>query len=159
MLPYANLTLKILNDSIVDWYTSIFSSWKSLKKEFSTHINIFDKHLPFSFKNWNNSCGFFLLLFVIQWVTWQMSYKRQALLILRENQDSPPVFGRVLVAHHFSLLCCVVFIFELWLVCPQLPMSLDCPFLIAPSVFSFFYLTKNNNNSIFVIWHMLLLLF
>jgi hypothetical protein len=34
------------------------------------------------------------------------------------------------------ILCCVF----LRLVCPMLPVSLDCPVFIAPSVFSNFYL-------------------
>ena len=36
----------------------------------------------------------------------------------------------------FSALCNVVFVFILCLVCPVLPMSLECPFLVASSVFS-----------------------
>jgi phosphoglycerol transferase MdoB-like AlkP superfamily enzyme len=41
----------------------------------------------------------------------------------------------------FLLFCvvCVSFVFVLLLVCPTLPMSLDCPFLIAPFVFSNIY--------------------
>jgi hypothetical protein len=37
------------------------------------------------------------------------------------------------------ILCCgfVLFVFTLCLVYPMLSVSLDCPFLIAPSVFSF----------------------
>ena len=40
---------------------------------------------------------------------------------------------------YFQFLCCVfvLFVFILFLVTPMLPMSLDCPFLITPSVFSF----------------------
>ena len=34
------------------------------------------------------------------------------------------------------------------LVCPMLPVSLDCPFLIAPSVFSNVYLEKMNLNGL-----------
>ena len=50
------------------------------------------------------------------------------------------VFGGVSVAHLFSFLCCVLFVFILCLMCPMLPVSLDCPFLVAPSVFSNFYI-------------------
>ena len=39
-------------------------------------------------------------------------------------------------AQHLVLCYCFVY---LRLVCPLLPVSLDCPFLIAPSVFSNFY--------------------
>ena len=47
-------------------------------------------------------------------------------------------FGRVSVAHRFSFLCYVfvLFVFVLCLVNPILKISLDCPFLIASSVFS-----------------------
>jgi hypothetical protein len=73
-----------------------------------------------------------------------VSYKRQALLILCVHLGSPMVFGGVSVAHLelFSSLCCVfvLFVFVLCLVCPMLPVSLDCPFLIAPSIFSNVYL-------------------
>jgi hypothetical protein len=50
-----------------------------------------------------------------------------------------PVFGGVHVAHLFNFLCCVLFVFVLCLVYPLLPVSLDCPFLIVPSVFSNVY--------------------
>ena len=72
-----------------------------------------------------------------------MSYRSQALLILRVHLGSPMVFGGVSVAHlEFSSVCCVfvLFVFVLCLVCPMLPVSVDCPFLIAPSVFSNVYL-------------------
>ena len=54
-----------------------------------------------------------------------------------------PVFGGVHVAHLFSFLCLVVFyllVFALCLVYPMLHVSLNCLFLIAPSVFSNVYL-------------------
>jgi hypothetical protein len=48
------------------------------------------------------------------------------------------------VVHH--ILCCVfvLFVFVLYFVCPMLSVSLNCPFLIAPSVFSncFHYLSE-----------------
>ena len=53
------------------------------------------------------------------------------------NLGSPPVYtGGVNVAHLFSFLCCV---FCHLLVYPMLPVSLDCPFRIIPSVFSNIY--------------------
>ena len=52
----------------------------------------------------------------------------------RQHLASPQVF-----ANHFSFLCFFLFLFVLCLVCPMLPMSLDCPFLIALSVFSNVY--------------------
>ena len=42
------------------------------------------------------------------------------------------------------MLCCVLCFACLRLVYPMLPVSLDCPFLIAPSVFSNVYLSKGS---------------
>jgi hypothetical protein len=47
------------------------------------------------------------------------------------------------VAHLFSFLC---FVFSLCFVYPMLPVSLDCQFLIAPSVFCNAYLSEKE-------WH------
>ena len=54
---------------------------------------------------------------------------------------SHPVFDGVRVAYRFSFLCCVfvLFVFVLSFVYPLLTYSLNCPFLIAPSVFSNVY--------------------
>ena len=49
---------------------------------------------------------------------------------LRQLLDSPPDFWWVCVAHLFSFLCCVFCFVFLRTV---LPVSLDCPFLIAPT--------------------------
>ena len=49
-------------------------------------------------------------------VTWQVSYKRQELLSLPQHMSSPPDFGGVRVAHLFSFLRCVSFIFVMCLV-------------------------------------------
>ena len=43
-----------------------------------------------------------------------------------------------------TLLCCVFALYFFRFVYPMLPVSLDCPFLIAPSVFSHVYLEKSN---------------
>jgi hypothetical protein len=50
----------------------------------------------------------------------------------------PPGFGVVRVTHLFSLLCfvCLCFVYQ------KLSVSLDCPFLIFPSVFSNVYSFK-----------------
>ena len=69
-----------------------------------------------------------------------VSYKKQELLTFREHQGSPPVFGGIHVAHLFNFLSGVLFVFVLCLVYPMLPVSLDCSFLITPSVFSNVYL-------------------
>jgi hypothetical protein len=87
-----------------------------------------------------------------------VSYKKQELIVPREHLVSPPVFDL------FSILYCffvcvflLLFVFVLCLVCPNvasvsglsildcpmLPVSLDCPFLIVPSVFFNVYLTNN----------------
>ena len=80
------------------------------------------------------------------WNTVKFGFKHQS--INNRHRDDyknrapglTPVFGGVRVAHHFSFLCCVVFLcfvcLRLCLVCPMLPVSLDCPLLFAPSVFS-----------------------
>ena len=68
-------------------------------------------------------------------VKWWVSYKRQKLFTLSEHLGSSPVFWWVLfIVLGFS----VVFLFFVCprLVHPMLPVSLDCPLLIAPSVFS-----------------------
>ena len=67
-------------------------------------------------------------------------YKRQELLIFHEHLDSLSVFGGVHIAHLFRFLCGVfVSVFVLCLVYTIFPVYLDCPFLIAPSVFSNVY--------------------
>jgi hypothetical protein len=54
---------------------------------------------------------------------------------------SPPGVAGIRVAHLLSFLCCVIICF----VCPRLtiylilPVFLNCPFLIAPSLFSNVY--------------------
>ena len=70
------------------------------------------------------------------WVARWVSYKKQELLTLREHLGSPPVFFvGVHVGYLFSFMCCVLCVFVLFLMCPTLPVSLDCPFLIAPSFY------------------------
>ena len=65
-------------------------------------------------------------------VTWQVSYKRQELLSLPQHMSSPPDFGGVRVAHLFSFLRCVSFIFVMCLVSSVAIVSglsiLDCRF-------------------------------
>jgi hypothetical protein len=59
-----------------------------------------------------------------------MFYEKHELSTLCEHMGSPLVFGEVRVAHRFSFLCSVVFyvlfVFVLCLVCPMLPVVLDC---------------------------------
>jgi hypothetical protein len=52
----------------------------------------------------------------------------------------PRFIGGVCVAHHFSFLCCVFYIlFRFLILSLVFPMSLYCPLLIVPSVFSNVY--------------------
>ena len=68
-----------------------------------------------------------------------VSYLKRELLTLLKHLGWLPIFDGVHVAHIFSFLCCVLSVVVLWLVCPMLPVSLDCPFLIALSLFSNVY--------------------
>ena len=45
------------------------------------------------------------------------------------------------------MLCCVLFVFLLCLVCPMMleSLSLDCPFIVAPSIFSYVYYCYQHN--------------
>ena len=59
----------------------------------------------------------------------------------------PPFFfwwdPRLLIfLRFFVMLCCALFVLVLCLVCPMLPVSLECQFVIAPSIFSNVYLLK-----------------
>jgi hypothetical protein len=86
-------------------------------------------------------------------VTRRVSYQKQELLTLRDHLGSPPVFviflfyfllqGPCSSSFKFSVFCCdffILFVIVMCLVCPILLVSLDCPFLIGPSVFSNVYL-------------------
>jgi len=65
---------------------------------------------------------------------------RNSLLVLREDMGSPRfLVGSMLL---IFLVFCVLFAFVQCLVCPVLPVALDCPFLIAPSVFSNVHSTR-----------------
>ena len=79
------------------------------------------------------------------WVSLWVAYKRKERLTLREYLGSSLflvgpcctsflVFCVALSCAYFAL-----FVFVLCLVCPMLPFSLDCPFLIVISVFSNVY--------------------
>ena len=69
------------------------------------------------------------------WVSWQVSYKRQELLTIREHLHSSPVLGGSV----FLTFFCVLFVFVLCVMCKILPIFMDCPYLIASSVFSNVY--------------------
>ena len=75
-----------------------------------------------------------------------MSYKKQELLTLHEHVTwvhHQFLVGSMLLIFLVSVFClsssCVLFVFILCLVCPMLPVSLDCPFLIVSLGFSRVY--------------------
>jgi hypothetical protein len=84
-----------------------------------------------------------LLRLLPDWVTRRMYNKE--LFTLREHLGSHSVFGEVSVANCCSFLCCVGFFLCLHPVScvPMLSVSLGCPFLITPSVFTNVYLIQN----------------
>jgi hypothetical protein len=72
------------------------------------------------------------------WVTWRVPYH------IRSRNYLPFLSTKLFFVEHvlllYSFLCfvvvlCFFFVFFLCLVCPMLPVSLDCQFLIAPTVF------------------------
>jgi len=73
-----------------------------------------------------------------------VSYKRKELLAICGRLGSPTVFGGVGVAHLISFLCCVfvLFVVVLCRLYLMLPVPLDSPFLIAPSVLANVYLQR-----------------
>ena len=73
------------------------------------------------------------------WVTRRVSYMEQELLTFREQLSLRPVLMRYVLLI-FSVFCVVFVCLRRIYVCPILPVSLDCPFLIAPVVFSNVYL-------------------
>ena len=71
----------------------------------------------------------------------RVSYKKQELLTLRQHLMLLPGFWWGPCCSIFLVFCfCALLAFFLCLVCPMLSVSLDCPFLIAPLVFSHVYL-------------------
>ena len=82
------------------------------------------------------------------WVARYVSDKKQGLLTLREHMGSPHGFCCVGVAHLFVMLRCIflLFVFMMCLVCTMLPVSLDCPFFIDPSVSSNIYIQLHSKH-------------
>ena len=77
------------------------------------------------------------------WLTWRVLYKKQELLSLCGLLGSPLIFLVDFLFFIFLLVWCFSCLF--WLssvrvLLPMLPVSLDCPFLIAPSIYSNNYL-------------------
>jgi hypothetical protein len=57
----------------------------------------------------------------------------------KKTNNGWKTFGGFRVANFFLVFCVVffvLFVFSLWHVYPMLPVSVNCPFFIAPSVFS-----------------------
>ena len=70
------------------------------------------------------------------WVRRWVSCRKQELLTIRKHPCPPLIFWWCQCCSFFLVFCVVLFYF----VCPMLPVSLDCSFLILPSVFSDVYL-------------------
>jgi len=89
----------------------------------SNHTSIYQmyKFMPLNINLW-----FRTLLHI--WVTRRVSYKKKELITSREHLVWPPIFSGVRVSFLFAFLCFVLFVFVLCLVCPMVPVSLDCPF-------------------------------
>ena len=66
-----------------------------------------------------------------------LSCGRWELLSLRGRLGSPPVLEGFMLLNvlAFCVVFCGLFVFVMCLLCPILPVSLDCPFLTAISVF------------------------
>jgi hypothetical protein len=81
-----------------------------------------------------------------------VSCKRQTLLTLHKHLHSPTGFGGVRVA--LVLVFCFVWLLLFFVLCrlfaQKLPMSLDCQFLICPSVFSGVYLYDDLGYELFL---------
>lgn len=74
-----------------------------------------------------------------------MSYKKQELPTLHNHLGSQLMFlGGVDVARHYSFLSCIIWVLCLRPVYLMLPVSLDSPFLIAPSDFFNIYLWEKS---------------
>ena len=80
------------------------------------------------------------------WVTGMFSYKRHELLALRRCLGLPPIFGGVSVAHILVFCVVILIFFLLCLVYPILPVSLDCPLLIAFIYLALYFSMINASN-------------
>ena len=78
-------------------------------------------------------------VFLTIWVAWRLSYKRTGADYPSRTLGFTPGFSWSQLLIFFSFLCCAFCSVCLRPVYPTLPVSLDCPFLIAPSVFSNVY--------------------
>jgi len=87
----------------------------------------------------NSSYQYVHAVYVVVSSTW---YFESELISLHEHLGSNPRWGMGCSSFYFCVLCCVVlccvvflFVFILCLVCPMLPVSLDCPLLIVIETF------------------------
>ena len=88
------------------------TGWSLWNINFSNGNGSFDFNRDYFLSSITENTLFDFTIWVTQWV----SYNKQELLILREHVSLPPV-------------C----LFSFCVLCPILPVSLDCPFLIIPS--------------------------
>ena len=87
-------------------------------------------------------CNLLVVFLISNWLASNWTVRANG--FFPEQMVSSPGFDWVRVIHLFSFLIVVLFCFVcLRLVCPMLPVSLDCPFLIAPLVFYYVYLYLN----------------
>jgi hypothetical protein len=77
------------------------------------------------------------------WVSWQVSYKRQELLTIREHLHSPPVLGGSV----FIIFFCVLFFFVMCVMCEILPIFMDLVLYYLFGILYFFQRLKNKGNS------------
>ena len=89
---------------------------------------------PFTYNKFVSSidycCQDFYWTGLYIWVTQRVSYNKQKLLTLLWTPEFNWVIWWGTCCSHFSFLCCVFFTLFVFILCPMLPVSLDCPFLI-----------------------------
>ena len=127
------------------WLVSTTIVWRRAHVLFI--LFVFDSSLPPLFEGELMFYLYYLCLFtyimvsITSWLYDCMSYMTD---VLSEERTTYPSWVPGLTLGFWSVLLivlvfCVLFVFVLCLVCPVLPVFLDCQFLIAPSVFSNVY--------------------
>jgi hypothetical protein len=127
------------------WFVSTTIVWRRAHVLFI--LFVFDSSLPPLFEGELMFYLYYLCLFtyimvsITSWLYDCMSYMTD---VLSEERTTYPSWVPGLTLGFWSVLLivlvfCVLFVSVLCLVCPVLPVFLDCQFLIAPSVFSNVY--------------------
>ena len=124
MLYYSKKKSSYVGKTFV-WYTDFLSPNYQIISNDTTFFFL----LRFFFFLYHRQDFYWTWRYIYIWVTRRLSYKKQELLTFQEH-------SQVLVG---SVLCCVFYLSSSCPVCPMLSVSLDCPFLIALSVFSNVY--------------------